>query len=139
MGTALKSAQTKAREKYIERASECIKLMDDGVSKLMENIDSPDAIWGMLEQCHYLERISLDSEQYLIAYLASKISSLLIHIATATPAEGKRHLIFLKDLFGSLKRALDYAAKKRKYYIRTEKFDKFDKLTRAYLRWKKVV
>jgi hypothetical protein len=136
---ASKNARVKTMEEYIAKANEIIKLLSGGVSKLAKNIDAPDTIWGMLGQCHHLERISLESGQYLIAYLTSKISSLLIQIATANPAEGKRHLIFLKDFFGSLKRAVDQAAKKREYLIEIKKFERFDELTKKYLRWRERI
>jgi hypothetical protein len=38
-----------------------------------------------------------------------------------------------------LKRAVEHLARKKRYLPEIEKFEKFDELTRKYLRWKRVV
>jgi hypothetical protein len=60
-----------------------------------------------------------------IPNLTSKISSLPVRIVTATPAEEKRYLVFLKD-FWQLKTAVEHVARKKRYLLEIEKFEKLD-------------
>jgi hypothetical protein len=44
-----------------------------------------------------------------------------------------------KDFLGSLKRALDHIAEKKKPSTEIEKFKKLDEMTQEYLKWKGAI
>jgi hypothetical protein len=76
-------------EMYIEKANEIVEFLGRDLSKLEKHAGAPGTIWGMLERCRYLERVSLQNEQYLIASLVSKMSSSLAQVAAAPLAKRK--------------------------------------------------
>jgi hypothetical protein len=130
-GTMVADMFTRAKhmKMYLKEAKEIIEFLD-WCMKLTKKTDDSTIIWVMWERCNRLESISLRKEQYVIAYLASKVSSLLSQMVKATPDERKQHLVFLNDFFDSLKRAFNHASREKKYYIKTESFEKYDKLIR---------
>jgi hypothetical protein len=118
-------------EEYVREANKTLDSLAEGVQMLIKKKGPPGTTLRLLEQCHHLESISIQNEQYLIAYLTSKVGFLLPRIRLATPAERKIHLIFLNDFLRSLKRSLRHATKKRRGRIETEKFQKLNELIRG--------
>jgi chemotaxis protein histidine kinase CheA len=115
---------------YTEEAGALIEDLKKNLLKLRGTANDFGTIREMLEQCHHLEGTSLQANQYLMAYLSSKINSLLVSMPKASPSERKESLVFLSDFINDLKRTLNYISRKKECRAKVELFERINKLIR---------
>lgn len=123
------------KEEYVKKAKQIVEDLNRDLFKLTIEPSNKEVIKGMLLKSHQLEGISLQADQSLIAYLASKMNFLLTGIAKESSVEQRERLTYLSDFLYSIEHALGYASGKKKYRTSVELFNDLDKMiTKKYLK-----
>ena len=104
------------RELFVSQSRSNIKTIEICLKKLAKNINDEPSIKEISMAAHSLEGDSLTAEEYLVAYIASKMRYIMGTISSKKVRLDNEKLSYLNDFFGTFKKAFDNiaAAKKSK-------------------------
>lgn len=108
------------RNLFIKQAKGHVKIISTFLKTLQKNPQDQKALKGISVAAHSLEGDALLAEEYLLAYLASKIDVIITKIIYGKVVLDKEKLGYLWDFHGSLQKTLQAIVGKGKSSVNVD-------------------
>jgi len=119
-------------EIYKEEAGKSLEAVNVSLGKLRKNSGDQKEIFSLYRAVHTLKSSSFQMGFYTVGYLSQLICEMLKEIKVREIELDEGRLAFLEDFYGTLKKAINAAFKKKEYVIQKGFFKKLNGVIQEY-------